>query len=367
MDFNTAASKYFGISLSNNCVDDKKITGHHALLPTLEATADKVAALSEMERKVFFLVIRRMYEAFYTPCKKDITNVTLTANNTEFYAKGVLMKEAGWRGLFKELPKTEDDEETPEQEQQLPAFREQELLPIKEVKLLENKTKPEPLFTESSLISYMKTCGKEIDDEILKKALTNVEGIGRPATRSGIIEILIKRKFITREKGKIIPTPIGLAIYNLVKNMKVAQVLLTAEWEAKLDKIASGEFSYGTFIQDIKTYIGSIVDEVKALQNTETIHQAVDADKVLCPKCKKAHLRIFEKGIGCSDKECKFVVWRSICGKNLTDNQLSEIAKGKLSGTIKGFKSPKTGKVFEAKLKLKADFTGVEFVFIVKK
>jgi DNA topoisomerase-3 len=363
MDFNMAATKYAGILLQKNCVDDKKVTGHHALLPTLEATADKISALSEIERKVFYLVVRRMYEAFYMSCKKDITSVTLTANNTDFYAKGVLMKEAGWRGLFKELPKTEDDEETPEQEQQLPELREQELLPIKEVKLLENKTKPEPLFTESSLISYMKTCGKEIDDEALKKALTNVEGIGRPATRSGIIEILIKRRFIAREKGKIIPTPVGLAIYNLVKNMKVAQVLLTAEWESKLDKIAAGEFSYGTFIQDIKTYIGSIVEEVKVLQNTETIHQAADADKILCPKCQKAHLRIFEKGIGCSNRECGFVLWRSICGKNLTDNQLNEIVKSKLSGTIKGFKSPKTGKVFEAKLKLKTDLSGVEFVF----
>jgi DNA topoisomerase-3 len=114
---------------------------------------------------------------------------------------------------------------------------------------------------------------------------------------------------------------------------------------------------------DIKTYIHSIINEVKALQNTETINQAADVDKILCPKCKKAYLRVFEKGIGCSNKECKFVIWRSICGKNLTDNQLNEIAKGKLSVTVKGFVSPKTGKVFEAKLKLKADLSGVEFVF----
>jgi DNA topoisomerase-3 len=363
-DFHAAATKYAGITLHNNCVDDKKVTGHHALLPTLEATASKVTALSEVERKVFYLIVRRMYEAFYMPCKKDITNAILLAANTEFYAKGVLIKEAGWRGLFKEPPRiNEEDMPEQEQEQQLPALREQELLPIKSANLLENKTKPEPLFTEASLISFMKTCGKELDDEALKKALNNVEGIGRPATRSGIIEILIKRKFIAREKGKIIPTLVGLAIYNLVKGMKVSQVLLTAEWEAKLDRIAAGEFSYNTFMRDINAYIRSIIDEVKSLQNIEIVNQAAAADKILCPKCKKAHLRIFEKGIGCSNKECKFVVWRSICGKNLTDNQLSEIAKGKLSGIIKGFVSPKTGKSFEARLKLKADLTGVEFVF----
>jgi DNA topoisomerase-3 len=89
----------------------------------------------------------------------------------------------------------------------------------------------------------------------------------------------------------------------------------------------------------------------------------VDANKVPCPKCRKVPLRIFEKGIGCSDKECGFVLWRSVCGKKLSDGQLNDIVKGKLSGTIKGFVSPKTGKTFEAKLKLKVDFTGVEFVF----
>jgi DNA topoisomerase-3 len=365
-EFHSATTKYTGIKLHNNCVNDKKVTGHHALLPTSEATAGKVTTLSETERQVFYLVVRRMYEAFYMPCKKDITDAVFLANNVEFYAKGILIKEAGWRGLFKEPPKT-GEEEAPEQEQLLPALREQELLPIQNINLLENKTKPDPLFTEASLISYMKTCGKELDDEALKKALTNVEGIGRPATRSGIIETLIRRKFITREKGKIIPSLMGLAIYNLVKNMKVAQVLLTAEWEAKLDKIASGEFSYDIFMRDINAYIRAVVDEIKLLQHTETINQAAEADKILCPKCKKAHLRIFEKGIGCSDRECKFVLWRSICGKNLTDNQLSEIAKGKLSGIIKGFVSPKTEKTFEAKLKMKADFTGVEFVFNNKK
>jgi DNA topoisomerase-3 len=363
MEFNMAAAKYAGITLSNNCVNDKKVTGHHALLPTLEATAGKITALSETECKIFYLVVRRMYEAFHMPCKKDITNVTLSVNGTDFCAKGTLIKEAGWRGLFKELPEVEDEEKAPEPEQRLPELQEQDMLPIKEAKLLENKTKPEPLFTESSLISHMKTCGKELDDETLKKALTKVEGIGRPATRSGIIEALIKRQFITREKGKIVPTMLGLAIYSLVKNMKVAQVLLTAEWEAKLDQIASGEFSYDVFMQDIKIYVHSIIEEVKALQHTDTVRQATDADKVLCPKCRKSPLRIFEKGIGCTNKECKFVIWRSICGKNLTDNQLYEVAKGKLTGIIKGFVSPKTGKSFEAKLKLKTDFTGVEFVF----
>jgi DNA topoisomerase-3 len=362
-EFNTAAAKYAGITLNNNCVNDKKVTGHHALLPTLEAASGKVSALSEGERKIFYLVVRRMYEAFHIPCKKDVTNVTLLTAGTEFYAKGALTKEAGWRGLFKELPGTNEDDEIPEQEQQLPALQEQEVLPIKNADLLENKTKPETLFTEASLIAYMKTCGKELDDETLKKALTNVEGIGRPATRSGIIETLIKRKFITREKNKIIPTLVGLAIYNLVKNMKIAHVLLTAEWEAKLDKVASGEFSYDAFIQGINTYVRSVVDEIKSLQNTGTINQAADADKILCPKCRKAHLRVFEKGIGCSNRECGFVLWRLICKKNLTDNQLNEIAKGKVSGIIKGFVSPKTGKPFEAKLKMKADFTGIEFVF----
>jgi DNA topoisomerase-3 len=368
-DFHTAHAKYTGVALNDNCVNDKKVTGHHALLPTLEAVVNKVAALSETERKVFYLVIRRMYEAFYIPCKKDITNVVFSAGDAEtFHAKGALVKEAGWRGLFKEIPDTDEEaSEQPEQEQQLPALRAQETLPVQKADLLENKTKPEPLFTESSLISYMKTCGKELDDDALKKVLTNVEGIGRPATRSGIIETLIRRKFITREKGKIIPTLLGLAIYNLVKTMKVAQVLLTAEWEAKLDRIAQGEFSYEEFMREIGAYIHSIVNEVKALVETEAVNQAADADKILCPKCRKAHLRIFEKGIGCSNKECGFVLWRSLCKKNLTDNQLNEIAKGKVTGTIKGFVSPKTGKAFEAKLKMKADFTGIEFVFQNKK
>ncbi|WP_419788599.1 DNA topoisomerase [Mucilaginibacter sp. SP1R1] len=133
-------------------------------------------------------------------------------------------------------------------------------MPIPEKNLLEKQTKPKPLYNEASLLKALETAGKEIEDEELRYAMKD-SGLGTPATRASIIETLIKRDYITREKKNLVPTETGLGVYNVVKDQKIAQAELTGNWEKRLEEIRSGA-SVNDFQQEIKTYTRNITQEL---------------------------------------------------------------------------------------------------------
>ncbi len=249
--------------------------------------------------------------------------------------------EAGWRSIKGSF--TNDGEEPV---QELPELNKGEELKIKEATVLEKQTKPPVLYTEAGLLSAMETAGKEIENEEERKALKNI-GIGTPATRAAIIETLFTRNYIQRDKRSLIPTEKGLQVYGLVKDRKIADVAMTAEWELALQKIENNEANAGTFQKEMETYAKSITDEL-----LQTSIASTNQPKLTCPKCKSQQLIIRDKIVKCPDEACNWVQFRIVCGVQISiENVTSLVNKGKTS-LIKGMTN-KAGKKFDAYIILK--------------
>ena len=377
----TAFSKYmtgYPAPLNRHSVDDSRVTGHHALLPTAELSQPIWDALDDAHKKLLGLVMVRMFQAFERDCRKELTHLTIRVfdpratddfSSPVFKVQGTKIIHPGWRRIYSDC---EDDDE---KEQKLPALEVGEILQG-ETSLYESKTQPPALYTERSLISAMKNCAGEVEDPTLKKTLQHVEGIGRPATRSGIIETLMQRKYCIREKDKIIPTELGLEVYRLVKDFKIADPVLTAEWEQKLDEIAHAQRRYSDFIHECKSYAAETVKEILSLK-TETghLHHVNQKEDILgmvvCPKCGQKTVKsfLYQKdgkniiAIGCREKECKFAYFNpEICGKRLTEKQLYDLVVKGITGLVRGFVNQKSGKAFDRKVRMKDDLQTVEFV-----
>jgi len=248
---------------------------------------------------------------------------------------------AGWRSIKGSF--TNDGEEPV---QELPELNKGEELKIKEATVLEKQTKPPVLYTEAGFLSAMETAGKEIENEEERKALKNI-GIGTPATRAAIIETLFTRNYIQRDKRSLIPTEKGLQVYGLVKDRKIADVAMTAEWELALQKIENNEANAGTFQKEMETYAKSITDEL-----LQTSIASTNQPKLTCPKCISQQLIIRDKIVKCPDEACNWVQFRIVCGVQISiENVTSLVNKGKTS-LIKGMTS-KAGKKFDAYIILK--------------
>ena len=318
-------------------VNDLRVTDHHGLLIT-----DKVpSVLNADEDKIYNMIAFRLLEAISQACVKEITNVSLQVMHYDFAAKGCKIQEAGWRSIKGSFT---DDGEEPVQE--LPELNKGDELKIKEAAVLEKQTKPPVLYTEAGLLSAMETAGKEIENEEERKALKNI-GIGTPATRAAIIETLFTRNYIQRDKRSLIPTEKGLQVYELVKERKIADVAMTAEWELALQKIENNEADAGTFQKEMETYAKSITDELLQTSIANT-----NQPKLTCPKCKSQQLIIRDKIVKCPDEACNWVQFRTVCGVQISiENVTNLVNKGKTS-LIKGMTS-KAGKKFDAYIILK--------------
>ncbi|MGN8069373.1 DNA topoisomerase 3 [Mucilaginibacter sp. 22184] len=250
-EFGKQAAFLATVKLNKRSVNAKKVTDHHAILPT----GEKPYQLSGDLQAIYDLVAARMLEAFHQECIKEITKITVQSGSL-FTASGTVISSAGWRSVLNDP----DEEKKDEENASLPKVQQDERLPIPEKALLEKQTKPKPLYNEASLLKALETAGKEIEDEELRYAMKD-SGLGTPATRASIIETLIKRDYITREKKNLVPTTTGLSVYNVVKDQKIAQAELTGNWEKRLEEIRSGA-SVDDFQQEIKTYTRNITQEL---------------------------------------------------------------------------------------------------------
>jgi DNA topoisomerase-3 len=214
-----------------------------------------------------------MLEAFHQECIKEITKITVQSGAI-FTASGTVISSAGWRAVLNEP----DEEKKDEENTSLPKVQKDERLPIPEKALLEKQTKPKPLYNEASLLKALETAGKEIEDDELRYAMKD-SGLGTPATRASIIETLIKRDYIVREKKNLIPTETGLGVYHVVKDQKIAQAELTGNWEKRLEEIRSGA-SVNDFQQEIKTYTRNITQEL-LLAGKELMAKRKTAEKIV--------------------------------------------------------------------------------------
>lgn len=230
-----------GMPLSNplnrHSVDNTKVTDHHAIIPTGETPS----GLSTEETTVYQMVVNRFIETFSPDSGEERMQVRFTDGANTFVWKACRQISLGWKAVQKgkeaEAEKKDGDEQVLPS---LPNLIEGEILPLVNVEITEHKTKPKPLYTEATLLSAMENAGKEIEDAESKKAMTEC-GIGTPATRANIIETLIFRDYIRRDKKAIIPTEKGLAVYEIVKDKRIANAEMTGSWELALAAIEAGK------------------------------------------------------------------------------------------------------------------------------
>ncbi|MEN9909904.1 MAG: hypothetical protein RLZZ540_3063 [Bacteroidota bacterium] len=318
--------------LNKRIVNDLKVTDHHGLLMT-----DKIpSALPAKEKAIYEMIAYRLIEAVSSVCTKEMTDVTLEVVHSEFKLKGCKILESGWRSV-----KGSFIDEDNNLMQHLPELKAGDELKIKVAKVLEKKTKPPVLYTEASLLAVMENAGKQIGNEQECKVLQEI-GIGTPATRASIIETLFKREYIKREMKSLVPTEKGLKVYELVKDKKIADVAMTAEWELALQKIENNEEDVVRFQKEMEDFTVTITQEILAL-SVENEKQP----ELICPKCKNQKLVIRDKLVKCADESCNWVQFRNICGIQLNLLEIETlITKGKTS-LLKGMTS-KSGKKFDA-------------------
>ena len=338
--FAAIASVLRDTPLNRRSVDDAKVTDHHALL----ITETLPEGLSKDEQAIYEMVAARLLEAFSPHCVKEMTDVTLSAGGGIFTLKGTVIKSAGWRAVRGE-PEEEGEETT------LPGLQTGETLPLLASETVEKQTKPKPLHTESSLLSAMEHCGKEISDEQLRAGIREV-GIGTPATRAAVIETLFTRGYVRRDKKNLMPTEKGLAVYDTVKDKKIADVEMTATWENTLARIEAGEADALSFHRDIEVYTAQIVTELLAT----TLNVTPSGEQCTCPKCRECRILFFDKVAKCADVDCNFTLFRNKGGKVLTDKQIVELVTKGRTSLVKGFKN-REGNSFDAALVLHPDFT----------
>ena len=336
-----ALSKIKWGRFNKRIVNDLRVTDHHALLIT-----EKIpSALNAKENAVYDMIAFRLLEAISQACTKEITDVALRAIHYDFTAKGVKIIEPGWRSIKGSFA---DDDTEPLQD--LPELKMGDELKIKDASVLEKQTKPPALYTEAGLLSAMETAGNGVENEEERKALQNI-GIGTPATRASIIETLFTRNYIQREKKSLIPTEKGLQVYELVKDRKIADVAMTAEWELALQKIENNEADAGAFQKEMETYASSITNEL-----LQTSIAQNNLPKLVCPKCKSQQLIIRDKIVKCTDEACNWVQFRNVCGVQIGIADIESLINKKKTTLIKGMKS-KAGKKFDAYIVLKEDCT----------
>ena len=328
-------------------VDGGKVTDHHALL----VTGEKPLFLSKEDSIVYQMIAGRMIEAFSEKCVKDTATVTAECAGAEFVAKGSIIKQAGWRAVYGE----EEKEETT-----IPGWQEGDTLTLKAASITEGKTKPKPLHTEATLLSAMETAGKEIEDDALRQALKDC-GIGTPATRAAIIETLFKRGYMERCKKSLVPTEKGLALYSVVKTMRIADVAMTGEWEKELARIERGELPAGTFRKEIEAYTREITSE---LLSCDKLFARRDSG-CKCPKCGSGRMQFYGKVVRCDNAECGLPVFRLKANRILTDDEIKDLLTDGHTKMLKGFKS-KQGKSFDAVVAFDGDYN-TTFVFPERK
>ena len=365
--------------LNRHSVDNAKVTDHHAIIPTGETPL----GLSADETTIYQMVVNRFIEAFFPDSEEERIQVRFTDGTNIFTWKACRQISLGWKVVQKgkEADKKEDSDE--HILSSLPNLTEGEVLSLVNADITEHKTKPKPLYTEATLLSAMESpcqreqrqtrltmpsaagvrrmqnAGKEVEDAESKKAMAEC-GIGTPATRANIIETLILRDYIRRDKKSIIPTEKGLAVYEIVKDKKIANAEMTGSWELALAAIEAGKMPSDKFAQGINSYVETICEELLSLTPEQKSYPVYR-----CPKCGQQSVGIYAKVAKCRHETCGFHVFREVCGIHLSEDNIRELISSGRTPILKGLTS-KAGKKFNARLVLGEDYT-TSFEFENKK
>ena len=356
-----ALLRKIGMPLSNplnrHSVDNAKITDHHAIIPTGETPSGLLAD----EATVYQMVVNRFAEAFSLDSEEEHMQGRFTHGTNIFTWKACRQISLGWKVVQKGKEAEADKKEDSDEHilSSLPNLTEGEVLSLVNADITEHKTKPKPLYTEATLLSAMENAGKEVEDADSKKAMAEC-GIGTPATRANIIETLILRDYIRRDKKAIIPTEKGLAVYEIVKDKKIANAEMTGSWELALAAIEAGKMPSDKFSQGINSYVGTICEELLSLSSEQKSYPVYR-----CPKCGQQSVSIYAKVVKCRHETCGFHVFREVCGIHLSEDNICDLISSGRTPILKGLTS-KAGKKFNARLVLGEDYT-TSFEFENKK
>ena len=271
---------------SKKVFDNKKVTDHHAIIPT----GQRPDNLSELERKVYDLVALRFIAAFYPDCEVSNTTVLAKSGEVDFKVTGRQILIQGWRDVF---AKEKQEEDAAEEQKILPAFVKGES-GSHEPQLQEKTTTPPKYYTEATLLRAMETAGKTVEDEELRDAMKE-NGIGRPSTRAAIIEKLFQRKYIVRERKSIHATELGVNLIQTIISPLLKSAELTGRWEKKLREIERGGFTAQQFLDELKQMTSEVVYEVKS-----------NKAGMRCPICGRGTIIRGNTRYGCSR-------WREGC------------------------------------------------------
>ena len=296
------------IRTNGSFVDDKKVSDHHAIIPT-EQFVD-LSHMTNEERKIYDLVVRRFLAVLMPPFAYDETNMKAEAGESVFTARGKIVKNQGWKEAYETEIFSEEDEENTEElpkEQQLPELKKGEKLKIEKLELTVGKTKPPARFNEATLLSAMENPVKYMEsrDKAYIRTLGETGGLGTVATRADFIDKLFK-SFLMEKKGKdIYITSKARQLLKLVpEDLKKPE--LTASWELKLGKIARGELKQEAFLSSIRGYTEELISEIKTADGTFR-HENITGKK--CPRCGKYLLAVNGKNsklLVCQDRECGY-------------------------------------------------------------
>ena len=338
--------------------DNSKVTDHHAIIPTGVPARN----LTDNERKVYDLVVRRFIAAFYPDCEISTTTVLGKVDKVDFKVTGKQILKPGWRVVFGAEQK-DSDAEPSDEEGVLPDFVKGESGPHKPT-LGEKWTQPPKPYTEATLLRAMETAGKLVDNDELRDALKE-NGIGRPSTRAAIIETLFKRNYIRKERKNLFPTATGVELIDTIQEELLKSAELTGLWEKKLRQIERGTYEARTFLEELKLMVHQVVINVLSDQTgrTITIDQAAPEKpqaekepkgkktrkprakkektagqpesttvpvKPVCPICKKGSILRGKTAYGCSEYKdgCTFRMDYATYGEGLSDEELVKVISG---------------------------------------
>jgi len=297
------------LAFTKRIVDDKKVSDHHAIIPTT-ILGDRLAG---DEAKLYDAVVIRLIAVFYPPCVRAVTTVEAVSVEEPFRARGIVLVDPGWEALYSGDSTSDDDEPSStkgkkiaaeakddDSAQSLPDFTEGERNPH-EPKLVSGKTSAPKRFNESSLLQLMETAGKIVTDETLKEALKE-KGVGTPATRASIIEVLITRNYVERRKKNLLSTDSGRALISLVQDERLKSPELTGDWEFRLKQMERGDYEPRVFMEEVAAYTREILQG-----KAETTIDLANLGP--CPCCQAPVIR-GHTGYGCSQWKtgCKFVL-----------------------------------------------------------
>ena len=337
-------------------INGKKVSDHHAIIPTASVDTANLEELPSGEREVLKLIATRLLEAVSAPCRYMETVIDADCNGHQFKAKGKQVIDEGWKAI---APSKKSDKDEDNDQEISASINAGEKLKINSKECKEGKTSAPKPFTVDTLLSAMEKAGAdEIPDDAERK------GLGTPATRAGTIEKLVRIGFIERRGDKktkyLVPTHKGEALITIVPEA-IQSASLTADWEQRLLEIEKDTYSGSLFMREIDEMVSNLIDTYEIIQDAEVLMHPVYMPLGKCPHCGNDVIEK-SKGFFCSDKDCKFALWKEnrlfdSLSKKMTKQIAEQLLKnGKAK--LKKCRSVKTGKTYDCTVVLSVNDVG---------